>query len=162
MNQEDRAVQLAIQLKRLNVSQAGIVDLLSHYSHDVIERQLQFLPFRKAKRKEAFIVDAIRNDYSPPKEFYYASPQPPAPSDDFPLDQDPKPAVRHAPAEPLGHGAQGAPGADPGQGTYPQPECIQARHLTASEADRFGKRRATLQRKELKETTAGGAVITTS
>ena len=81
-------MQIAVELKKLGVSQAGIVDLLSNYPYDVIERQLEFLPFRKAKRKEAFIIDAIRNNYSAPKEFYYAQIETPPADEPAAMDED--------------------------------------------------------------------------
>ena len=68
----ERAVRLAGELMQLGVSHAGVTELLSHYDHADIERQLKFLPYRKAKRPEAFIIDAIRNNYSAPKAFFYA------------------------------------------------------------------------------------------
>jgi len=70
-----RAVKIAIELQQLGVSQSGAAQLLTQHSFEEIERQLQYLPYRKAKRPEAMIVEAIRNNYSPPKEFFHASPQ---------------------------------------------------------------------------------------
>lgn len=66
------SVELALDLLKLGVSSAGVSDLLARHDHAVIERQLAYLPYRKAKRPEAFIIEAIRKDYSPPKEFFYA------------------------------------------------------------------------------------------
>jgi len=71
----DKKTELAVQLYRLGVSRDGVIDLLSQYTEEEIQRQLDYLPFRKAKRKEAFIVEAIRKGYSPPKEFFYAQTQ---------------------------------------------------------------------------------------
>jgi len=71
----DRKTEIAIQLYRLGVSRDGVIDLLSQYTEEEIQRQLDYLPYRKAKRKEAFIVEAIRKGYSPPKEFFYAQTQ---------------------------------------------------------------------------------------
>lgn len=71
MHEADRMVSLAIRLQRLGVSQRGTQELLL-YPLDVIERQLDYLPYRKAKRPEALIIDAIRNDYSPPLELFHA------------------------------------------------------------------------------------------
>lgn len=70
-----RATEIAYRLLALGVSNRGVQELMVGYSYDVIERQLDFLPHRNAKRPEAFIVDAIRHDYSPPKEHYYAKAQ---------------------------------------------------------------------------------------
>ncbi len=68
----DRATHIAIDLMKLGVSNRGVEELLANFPYDLIERQLQYLPFRKARRPEAFIMDAVRQDYSPPKEFFYA------------------------------------------------------------------------------------------
>ncbi len=65
--------KLAMELMRLGVSTSGVERLLSVNDLDEIERQLAYLPYRNAKRPEAFIVEAVRNRYSPPKEFYYAA-----------------------------------------------------------------------------------------
>lgn len=70
-----RATQIAYRLLSLGVSNRGVQELMNGYPYDQIERQLDFLPHRNAKRPEAFIVDAIRNNYSPPKEHYYAKAQ---------------------------------------------------------------------------------------
>jgi len=72
---DDRAIIVASELMQLGVSKLGVTDLLTHYPLEQIERQLLYLPFRKAKRPGAFVVEAIRHDYSPPKEFFYATPE---------------------------------------------------------------------------------------
>lgn len=100
---QDRAVKLAMELMRLGVSRAGAAELLA-FPHDIIERQLRYLPYRKAKRPSAFIVDAIRHDYSPPKEAFYAPPPTqPAQADDA-LDEDPERAAGPPNAFAQGHG----------------------------------------------------------
>ena len=66
----ERATSVAIELMKLGVSQAGVAELLGRNSLDVIETQLSYLPYRKARRPEAFIIEAVRNNFSPPKEFY--------------------------------------------------------------------------------------------
>lgn len=68
----ERMTQVAIELMKLRVSQAGVSQILANYELEEIERQLIYLPYRKAKRPQAFIIEAIRNRYSPPKEFTYA------------------------------------------------------------------------------------------
>lgn len=108
---DPRAVQIAIQLQALGVSQRGCYELMSQYPFEDIERQLAYLPYRKAKRPEAFIVDAIRNNYSAPKEIFYATPPTPLPKPAHVLDQDPQPAPRSAHADSEGHGA--TPDPDP-------------------------------------------------
>jgi hypothetical protein len=84
---DPRAVELALDLMKLGVASHMVTELLG-YEYDLIERQLAYLPFRKAKRPEAFIIDAIRRDYSPPKEFFYAPNQIDEPRQDGPVDQD--------------------------------------------------------------------------
>lgn len=69
MNQ-DKLNHLAVELMRLGISQAGVAQLMATAPIEEIERQLGFLPFRKAKRPGAFLIEAVRNKYSPPKEFY--------------------------------------------------------------------------------------------
>jgi hypothetical protein len=68
------AILLARRLRDAGVSHAGIIDLLMHHPHEVISRQLDYLPFRKAKRPGAFLLEAVRHNYSAPKEFFYANP----------------------------------------------------------------------------------------
>lgn len=84
------ATDLALDLLKLGVSSAAVQDLLAHYSYDLIERQLTYLPYRKAKRPEALIIEAIRHNYSAPKECFYAPPQTESPGTGRPMDQDPE------------------------------------------------------------------------
>lgn len=92
-NPDPRRVALAVELFQLGVSHAGVVELLG-YDLDVIERQLRYLPFRKAKRPSAFIVDAIRMDYSPPPNATpYASSQNQPLQGSSRLDQDSQPTA---------------------------------------------------------------------
>lgn len=62
---DDRMVAAARRLMELGVSRSGVVDLLG-FPVETIERQLDWLPYRKCRRPVAFIVEAIRNDYSAP------------------------------------------------------------------------------------------------
>ncbi|HEY3780312.1 MAG TPA: hypothetical protein VGL56_04455 [Fimbriimonadaceae bacterium] len=87
----DRAVILASELLQLGVSRVGVTELLAHYPEEQIERQLLYLQFRNAKRPGAFIVEAIRRDYSPPKEFFYAQNNPARSKRSEQLDQNSKP-----------------------------------------------------------------------
>ena len=94
----NRATKIAYQLLKLGVSHRGVQELMIGYPYDQIERQLEFLPLRKAKRPEAFIMDAVRNNYSPPKEFYYAKAQTEPSPVASPLDEgsqlpDPEPSA---------------------------------------------------------------------
>ena len=67
----DRSVEIAGRLLQLGISHAGCIELLQ-FPLDEVERQLDYLPYRKAKRPGAFLINAVRNRYSPPKEIYYA------------------------------------------------------------------------------------------
>lgn len=64
-------IRVAVELQRVGISKDGTVLLLGE-DLDEVERQLCYLPYRKARRPAAFLVEAIRKRYSPPKEFYYA------------------------------------------------------------------------------------------
>lgn len=87
---DERMVRLAQQLQLAGVSQAVTAQLLAH-DLDIIERQLAYLPYRKCRRPEAFLVEAIRKDYSPPKDFFYAANVAQARRVRQPLDQDSQP-----------------------------------------------------------------------
>lgn len=63
----ERMTAVATELFKLNVSNAGVAQLLRDYPVEEIERQLLYLPYRKAKRPNAFIIEAVRGNYSPPK-----------------------------------------------------------------------------------------------
>ena len=104
--EQDKSVELAVALMKLGISQAGVHELLS-YPHDVIERQLAFLPYRKARRPEAFLMQAIRNDYSPPKEFYYAQITTPHADHQSRLDEDPESPLGPLDARIGGYGTEG-------------------------------------------------------
>jgi hypothetical protein len=104
MNQE-RATRLAIELQKLNVGQAIIVELLSSYPLEQIERQLEYLPYRSPKRPAALLVEAVRYNYSAPKEFYYAQTQIEPAEAANPLDQGSKPPAGQDDAEHEGHRA---------------------------------------------------------
>jgi hypothetical protein len=81
---------IAIELLKLHVSQAGITQLFNLGDLDEIERQLMYLPYRKAKRPGAFLIEAVRNRYSPPKEFTYAKHLAPVSSARDGVDEDPE------------------------------------------------------------------------
>jgi hypothetical protein len=105
---DPRAVKIAMRLLQLGVSGTGVTELLSQYPYDDIERQLDYLPHRKAKRPEAFIIEAVRNDYSPPNPRAHASSQTPPPRSSRRLDQNPQFSPGPADAELEGHGTPGA------------------------------------------------------
>lgn len=119
MNQE-KLNQIALELMRLGISQAGVADLMATSPLEEIERQLLFLPHRKAKRPGAFLIDAVRNHYSPPKEFYAPTQAHPSTSRN-PVDEDPAGAHRPPDAQTQGHGASDSAAA-PAQNPVPLPE----------------------------------------
>ena len=68
----DRAVKLAGRMLQLGIARDMVHELLS-YPLDQVEAQLDWLPYRaNVKRQGAFLINAIRRNYSPPKQFYYA------------------------------------------------------------------------------------------
>jgi len=119
MNQE-KLNQIALELMRLGISQAGVAELMATSPVEEIERQLLFLPHRKAKRPGAFLIEAVRNHYSPPKEFY-APTQTHAPATGNPVDEDSARAGGSPDAPPQGHGTQDSLAA-PAPNPVPLPE----------------------------------------
>ena len=112
----DRKTRLAVELYKIGVSKDGVVELLSQFSEDEIEQQLIYLPYRRAKRQEAFIVEAIRKSYSPPKEYYYAQAKADlAPAFDS-VDQGSQRAIRQGNPKSQGHGA--AASSDPDSANF--------------------------------------------
>ncbi len=112
LSPDDPLVKIAVELHKLGVSHAGVVELLG-YPRERVERQLMYMPFRKAKRPEAFIVDAIRNDYSAPKEFYYAKNKTAFSHTKRIMDENAQRPGRQTPANLEGYGTPGTPGPDP-------------------------------------------------
>jgi hypothetical protein len=86
---QERPTRIAMELLKLGVSHSGIQELLVNYPYDVIERQISFMPYRKAKRPEAFIMEAVRRNYSPPKEIFYAKAKAKSPVSPDSLDKSP-------------------------------------------------------------------------
>lgn len=68
---EERVVRLAGRMLELGISKEMILQLLT-YPLDDLEAQLGWLKYRKARRPGAFLIMAVRRNYAPPKEFYYA------------------------------------------------------------------------------------------
>ncbi len=99
---DDRAVRAATELMRLGVSNAGIVDLLAHHPIEVIEKQLRLLPGRKARRPEAFIIQAIRADYSAPNPHRHAKSETDPSRERDAVDQGPERPPRLPDAKPEG------------------------------------------------------------
>lgn len=104
---QEKATELAVALMRLGVSNRGLSELLNHYPYDVIELQLKYLPFRKAKRPEAFIIEAVRRNYSAPKEFFHASNQAHPSRSSSAVDQAAKRPARPTPPQAQGHRTSG-------------------------------------------------------
>lgn len=104
---QDRAFAIAYALMSLGVSKSGVERIMREYSYDLIEKQLAYLPFRKAKRPEAMIIESIRRNYSAPKDFFYA-PHQTEPQGDNPLDQGSELPARHPASDPQGYGAEAA------------------------------------------------------
>lgn len=109
----DPAVELAKKLHLLGISHVGIVEVMSQYAHDRIRQQLAYLPYRRAKRPEAFLIEAVRNNYSPPKEYFHAQAEIRRSGSQPLVDQGSEHRPRQTDANPEGHGAEGAPGLDP-------------------------------------------------
>lgn len=108
-----KKIELAKRLHLVGVSKDGVVELLWKYPLERIEAQLEYLPYRKAKRPEAMIIESIRKNYSPPKEFYYARSKSELTEAFESLDEGSEPPAGPAPADPEGHGAESALDLDP-------------------------------------------------
>lgn len=61
----ERMTKVAMELMVIGVSQSRIVPLLS-FGLDRVERQLKWLPYRKARKPASLIVKAIEEDYDAP------------------------------------------------------------------------------------------------
>lgn len=131
----DRQILLAVRLQELGVSQAGVVELLSQYPLDLVEQQLEWLPMRKAKRPEAFIIEAVRNNYSPPKEAFHAQTEKPAPQPEALMDKAPELSAGQAAPQPQGYRAEGAPGNSSPDGWLEQDRSSYDLVLPAAEAE---------------------------
>lgn len=100
-----RENRLVMELHFLGVSNKAIIDLVGDYPWEVIEDQLKYLPYRNARNKAAFIVKAIKHNYSPPKNYFYAAHQALAANPESQLDQNPESLVRQPSSQAEGHGA---------------------------------------------------------
>ncbi|MEI7576406.1 MAG: hypothetical protein WCK51_05895 [Armatimonadota bacterium] len=109
----DPAVELAKELHLLGISHVGIVEVMSQYSHERIRQQLAYLPYRRAKRPEAFLIEAVRNNYSPPKEYFHAQAEIRRSASEQLVDQGSEHRARQTDANSERYGAEGAPGPDP-------------------------------------------------
>lgn len=68
-SRQDRMVRLAYELLVIGVSQPQVTKLLGH-DLDLIERQLQWLPYRKARKPASMIVSAIEQDFDAPSALW--------------------------------------------------------------------------------------------
>lgn len=74
MSADSRYTTIAHELYLLGVSNQGVIEIL-RYPLERIERQLDYLPYRNSNRPAGMILEAVRHDYSPPKEYYFAKAQ---------------------------------------------------------------------------------------
>lgn len=61
-----READVKVVLLKLGVRRSQILELVQHYSLERIERQLRWLPYRKARKPSALIVAAIKEDFEEP------------------------------------------------------------------------------------------------
>ena len=113
MIDHERVNRLAKELYALGVSKKGVAGLLAIFPLDQIEDQLKYLPYRTAKRPEAMIVEAIRNNYSPPNTYYYAAHKAQSLGNRETLDEDTKLSLGVPSTESEGHRTQNPPGDTP-------------------------------------------------
>lgn len=102
---QERAFRIAYALMSLGVSHDGVDRLTRNYSYDLIELQLKYLPYRKAKRPEAMIIESIRRNYSAPKDYFYASHQTESEVHN-PVDQGSQLPARHLAPDASGYGTE--------------------------------------------------------
>lgn len=109
----EKKIELAKRLHLVGVSKEGVIELLWKFPLERIEAQLEYLQYRKAKRPEAMIIESIRKDYTPPKEFYYARSQSELREAFESLDEGSESSAGSAAPNPEGHGAAGLAPLDP-------------------------------------------------
>ena len=63
---------LAQKLKKVGVSDKAIAEILRNYAKEIIQNQLLYLPYRQAKNPAGLLVQAIKGDWSAPKEYLSA------------------------------------------------------------------------------------------
>lgn len=108
----EKKIELAKRLHLVGVSKDGVVELLWKHPLERIEAQLEYLPYRKAKRPEAMIIESVRKNYSPPKEFYYARSKSELTEAFESLDQGSESPAGSADARAQGHRTSSAPDSD--------------------------------------------------
>jgi len=60
---------LVDKLKKVGVSDNAISEILEKYPSEIIHNQLSYLPYRQAKNPAGLLVQAIKDDWSAPKEY---------------------------------------------------------------------------------------------
>jgi hypothetical protein len=66
LERSGREAEVKVELLKLGVSRSQIMELVERYSLERIERQLQWLPLRRARKPSSLIVSAIKEDYELP------------------------------------------------------------------------------------------------
>ena len=61
-----READVKVVLLKLGVRRSQIMEIVKLYSLERIERQLRWLPYRKARKVSSLIVAAIKEDYEEP------------------------------------------------------------------------------------------------
>ena len=61
--------QLVNNLKNVGVSDKAIAEIQAKYPPEIIQTQLNYLPYRQAKNPAGLLVQAIKGDWSAPKEY---------------------------------------------------------------------------------------------
>lgn len=61
-----READVKVVLLKLGVRRSQIMEIVERYSLERIERQLRWLPYRKARKVSSLIVSAIKEDYEEP------------------------------------------------------------------------------------------------
>jgi len=61
--------QLVDKLKQVGVSDQAIRAMMAKYPPKIIQQQLNYLPYRQAKNPAGLLVQAIKGDWSTPKEY---------------------------------------------------------------------------------------------
>lgn len=66
LERSGREAEVKVELLRLGVSRSQILEIVERYSLERIERQLRWLPYRRARKPSSLIVSAIREDFEVP------------------------------------------------------------------------------------------------
>ncbi len=62
----EREAEAKAELFRLGVSRSQILELMKRYNLERVEKQLEWLPYRHARKPSSLIVAAIKEDYEEP------------------------------------------------------------------------------------------------